>query len=666
MDRKANNPVELLITTSLIASAVTTGCTNTHQIAQVKAEEIKNKPPITETLTEPMKYEYINSTPTPSSEPLILTQPVLKTTETPTPTITQEVKPFNDEILNIGEWSEYELEKIEEKDPGFGIEVVNDTPMYMIPLRKDNFIEQREEVKEIIAPVGSSFEIAQVRTLVGPNGERIKIGNIANSYGANVLSTIILEAQDTNGNKEVYTAERVENAHTVTYIATEDFIYPNKVENILIALSKIASHQKKNGGFKAGEEYSYIELIELIKSSQEYKNGLTTTGGIVRGGGVCAMSTAISSLVHVNGFKVTERWAEPKRYIQGPFSPSAFIVDSSVDYNSSNIYDLKWIQGENAHLVVNISLIPSDVDFGSTSQNGVGGVSDVIMVVSLSFSDKPQKDQNQYILNNLRRYQEYRNSKHGTNLTKSQMDLNSLAHPITLDLYNAITLVYDVEDISEFEPAIERSRELQDILELQEAVNSYSEDSGILLESYLKGTDWYINHVTDENKDRVDRILRLGALTRVKGQPLQCVGFVMIASWIYPELNIPYVGGAPVNSARELIPEELRNYRYKEQRTMATNYGAQAIGGELKIDDYNPGDLFVRVDGAPMATTGKPTGHIGLVLDKKKNEKGETILLVTDSNRHNNGRIKVFVVREKDMDEIFGNGQRYIVRIRGN
>lgn len=182
--------------------------------------------------------------------------------------------------------------------------------------------------------------------------------------------------------------KRKRDTKIVSYVATEDLIYPNKVENILTSLKKISSFQEENDGFKKGEEYSYINIIELKSRSYDYKSGFTTTGGIVRGGGVCAMSTGMSSLIHVqdsDDYKVLERWAEAERYIQGPFSPSKYIVDSSVDYNDSNTYDLRWIQGEDKYLNVNILISPSDIPFEETAQDGVGGTSDVMMIISLSF-----------------------------------------------------------------------------------------------------------------------------------------------------------------------------------------------------------------------------------------------------------------------------------------
>jgi len=667
MERKANSAVELLTATSLLASAVS-GCSNLNQSAQAKVEEVRNEPPITEVLNVPIEQEHILPTPTPNFESPTLIPPVISTAETSTHTAIQESKPFNYEILNIADWSEYELEKIEAKDPGYGIEVVDETSMYMIPLRKDNFVDERKELKEILIPSGHNFEIAEVRSITGPNGEEIKIGIIANTYGANFVSAVLLGATDENGTKIDFTKEKETKSRTVSYIVTEDFIYPNKVTNTLIALRNMSEYQDINGPLKQGQEQSYLDMIGLKDPSKknEYEYGLTSSKSRVKGGGVCAMATGISSLVHLEEYEIKEQWAHPVRYAQGPFSPSEYLVDATVDYNERETFDFRWIQEENKYLHIKTFTTPSDLPSSLTEKDGVGGLSDVFLIVSLSFEDTPPQKQTEELKKELENYKHFRNSQHQERLNSRQMGTNVLKHPLDAKMQKSADLIYNVEDLRPFSDKIEQSTTLRDILKLKNAVDNYSEENSQSFYKYLTSSEWYKEFVTDENKERVDRILLISTATQIKNQPLQCVGFVMMSSWLYPEMPIPYVGGSGVQSARELVPEELRNYQYREKRTMSTSYGAQAIAGELVIDDYNPGDLFVRVDGAPMASTGKPTGHVGLILDKKKNENGETILLVADSNRHNNGRIKIFVVKESDMDEIFGHGQRYIIRTRGN
>ena len=672
MNEKGSKTVELVTAASLIASSLS-GCASPQKAPERDIPNTSESPIVESTEiaydTVAHREGYLDRVEaTPTVLPKETT--IYPSTREETPVVTPEIFEFNYEILNITDWSDFELDEVEDKEAGYGINVTKEAPLLMTPLKKDTFLNEKEEVKVILIPTGSTFEIAQTRILVGPNGEKIKVGHIANTYGANIVSTIILEAEDSNGVKNIFTEEKERDTKIVSYVATEDLIYPNKVENILTSLKKISSFQEENDGFKKGEEYSYINIIELKSRSYDYKSGFTTTGGIVRGGGVCAMSTGMSSLIHVqdsDDYKVLERWAEAERYIQGPFSPSKYIVDSSVDYNDSNTYDLRWIQGEDKYLNVNILISPSDIPFEETAQDGVGGTSDVMMIISLSFEDQPRENQTEYITEKLRQYKEYRDSNHATKLSPSQMDINVLNYPITPEIHNSVSLLYDIENLYEFKSVVEEKEEFQDILKLQEAVNTYPDDSEIPLDIYLKGTDWYKQFKDEESQKNANRILQLATTSRVPGQPLQCVGFVMIASWIYPELSIPYVGSGTASTARELIPPHLREPQYGKINSYPTGLGDSfALSGPLTIDMYEPGDLFVRTDGGKAASTNKPTGHIGLIMDKIVKENGDVVLLVADSNRHNDGRIKIFTVNDSNIEEIFGVGQRYIIKFANN
>jgi hypothetical protein len=167
-----------------------------------------------------------------------------------------------------------------------------------------------------------------------------------------------------------------------------------------------------------------------------------------------------------------------------------------------------------------------------------------------------------------------------------------------------------------FKEKIQINSCLQNILELQEAVNNYPEDEDIPFPEYIRQTDWYRNFITNENKNSVDKIITLASTSNVPGQPVQCVGFVMMASWFYPELNIPYVGSASVSSAFELIPSHLVNKNDKHITKGYTDYGACVVSGPISLKEYQQGDLFITTDGIILKSTGKPSGHIGLILDK--------------------------------------------------
>ncbi len=640
------------ITNLLVAASLTIGGCTPRQLnkdpevssASVKAQELVQTPEI--------QKERI--TPAPTETPFNVS------------TITiEEEKEFDDSVINTETWSTYSLEAVEQKEEGYGITTINEAPMLLIPVKNDNLLNYDEKLKEIIIPTNSSFEIAQIRTLKGENGQEVKIGLVANTYGANVVAGVLLEAKDSNGTSITFTKEKDEKTNIVTYIATEDSIYPNKIENTLIALKNISEYQDKNGPFTQGNTYSYSDLVGLTNQSKlaEYEYGLTSTKAEVKAGGVCAMATGLSSLIHLQedeGHVINEQWPHPERYNQGPFSLSEYEVDASVDSK----YDFQWTQGKDGYIQAQIILIPSDIPFEETNYNGIGGLSDAILITSLSFTDKQPKNQANSLSHTLEQYQVYRESHHQTPLNTYQKEINVVNSKIENKIKDSVELIYNPQEILNFKNETNSSYIIENLFELQEAVGGYTDDLGIYFSQYLKQTQWYKNFVTEENKERVDKIITLSSTSNVEGQAIQCVGFVMLASWLYPDLNIPYVGSASAVSARELVPERLLNNKYIEVVETYTNYGANALAGPIPIEQYQPGDLFVVPGEVYSETAKKPFGHIGLIVAKSKDSEGNTTLLVADANRHSDGKINIFEVNENNMEEIFGAKQRYIIRKR--
>ena len=64
-----------------------------------------------------------------------------------------------------------------------------------------------------------------------------------------------------------------------------------------------------------------------------------------------------------------------------------------------------------------------------------------------------------------------------------------------------------------------------------------------------------------------------------------------------------------------------------------------------------------------MQSTGKPAGHVGVILGKRVDGNGNTVLLAADSNRLGDGKIRIFEVDKWNEDEIFSNGRRYLLRL---
>ncbi|KUK67532.1 MAG: hypothetical protein XD87_0054 [candidate division WS6 bacterium 36_33] len=660
-----------LVATSMVGGALS-ACTPVKTPDTNPNADVKKNPPETQTLTQEEVDEiegntqeqdiFINTEPTLEGE--ILEEEVA--TSDITAEITdeeiaqisaeQEEKKFNYSILDIRTWNDYEIGDIEKKAPGYVVEIENPTSLFVIPLRNDEFLDENREVEEIVVDRGMVFEVAEVRKLVGQDGEEIEIGLLANTYGAKAVGAIVMDGKDSSGVERSFTKENESTESAVAYVALADNVYPNKVYNTFNALLNISQYQDANGILTSGKEYSYLEMIGLLDPNRRYDyiTGLTSLKEEVRGGGVCAMATGISSLVHQDPTnKIVSQWDHPTRYFQGPFSLSPYVVDATVqEVLDGESYDFKWSLSKDRYLKIDTYITPSGVPYSETAQDGIGGLSDVNAIFVLSFTNQYPEEQTERLQEKMNEYSQFRQSKH-TDTFESYESFNYTFSEVE----NAINLIYNREDIRYFESEFEQKEYLQDLLAFQEAVNSYQEDPNLRLADYLKTTEWYANYKNNPNRnpEDLDLAIRMVSYTNIQGEPLQCVTYAGILPLLYPELNIQRIGGSGVSSAAELVNDKYVAYN----GSVATGFGGLLVAGKrLSIDNYHPEDLFVTRMGN--------FGHVGAILAETTDEFGNKLLLVTDANRSRDGKIRFYMVGENSLDDIFGPVYRYIVRSAEN
>jgi hypothetical protein len=573
----------------------------------------------------------------------------------------EEIKEeFDYSVLDIHKWNEFELDSVEQKDPGYVVTVSNPTSFFVLPLSSDEFLEEDREVEEIVLNEGMPLEISEVRRLTGPEGEEITIGLVANTFGAKAASAVVVDGKDVLGTRISFVEEREGNSSAVAYVNLSESIYPNKVYNTYRALLNISQFQDEYGPLKTGEENSYLEMIGLLNSNRksQYLRGLMSSGTEARAGGVCAMATGMSLLVHQDeNNKIIEQWHHPSRYYQGPFSLSPYVVDATVQLvDGEDDYDFRWEFANDTYLQINVDMSLSDVPYSETASNGIGGLSDVNTIFSISLADEYPEGQSERLEKQMREYLEFRNSKH----LSAFENYEHSKYP-TEEIREAVDLIFNREDISLFEQEIEESEVLQDILAFQEAVNSYEEDSEVWLAHYLKTTEWYKNYIKNpkRSQEAADHALRIMSHVRIPGQPLQCVSYAAILPILYPELEIQGIGGSSVSSASELIAKQHTSLN----GSAGTGFGGLLVANRnLTIDDYMQGDLFVTKAGR--------FGHVGVIVAVKEitKENGESkkVLLVTDANRMVDGKIKTFTVDEHSLEFIFGPHHRYLIRSAAN
>lgn len=325
---------------------------------------------------------------------------------------------FPYEELDFPKLSEYSLFSIENITDENIIQTKENTVLYMIPLDRDQEVSEVRDVKQFVVKPGMNFEIAQNRVLINSEGDLIEVSMLANTFGGkNFVAGIVNNAVIDGKRTEFVTNNSDKIESTATYIVVEDTIYPNKISNLL----KAFAHVTQEGQLKAGEEYSYVSMIGLdhIGRLKEYDFGRTGGGGIVYAGGVCAGATGVSSLLaQVEGVEIgklsVDRWTHPIPYAQGPFSARWEDVDAAVSYDSSTkeIFDFVWKMGRDGYIKVDVEIVPSGIAYAETDKEGLGNVSDVSAIFSLSFTEEEPLGQEEMLWNLREEYKAFRDTRH--------------------------------------------------------------------------------------------------------------------------------------------------------------------------------------------------------------------------------------------------------------
>lgn len=627
--------------------------------------------------------------------PMVETTTIPKETKTPENIVSfseNKETVYKDMDLNDVEmWKELTPEKIEKAEKT--IQTTENTEIILIPVQQDYFYNQKENPTIWKLPAGSNLEIKDIFYFKGEDDKIARFSILPNVMGSKSVPIIFLDNGHMEGENYIVDGKNYEEQKSAkplssfSYLAGENEVYPNKIINILTAMKGIAERQEKDGKFLKGQEYSYLDLIDL-RNLSKFKYGFTSSRAIVKGGGVCAGATLLSNSLYELGLEenvswnsiVKEKWVHPSMYFLGPFSVNDFVTDATVQLSNTpgeRDYDFKWVQPKDAYIKIDIAMIPNGLEAQDTDASVIDEPSDVEFMLTLSFTEIDPGNQSQKIEDFISAYNEYRSSGH-TEVSKflsqgeyeKEISWENPTYQVIMDY------TYPEERIEYFQEEIEKEEYLSQIKELQSVVNALPTSFSDNLGDYLKTTDWYAGL---PNKTSAAGAFGMLNYTKVEGQPLQCVGFVaLLAGLKYEELNIQNVGGAysfgsgasPAKTAAELIPFQLISDEYAQ--IASTGYGGIALGSkDMSINDYEVGDLFVRTDigrlNKGVSPTGEDitfnTGHIGAIIGKKIVD-GEVVLLVADANRKNDGKIKIFEVTEHNFYKIFGEPgvKKFIIR----
>ena len=299
---------------------------------------------------------------------------------------------------------------------------MKDTVLYLVPILEDFSVNMTAESLEVPISPGMSFEIAETYKLVDAGSKASTYGLLANTYGGKFLGILLLGSSSVMTEVD-YVKKNVRLSPVVTYIAGANDIYPNKVENILLALGQLSAYQDRHLGFRAG---SYISVLRAFgfgsyDAFQEYKVGALASGITAPAGGVCAAATGLASLAHLTiGAKIIDivHHDAEHLYFQGAFSPQAGEVDSGISISPDGSFEeLGFTLPESGYFRVDIQLLPSGVAYQETDPKGLQGLSDSILIFSISYTSTPLIEQTESIEKMVTSFQQYRESAHSKPLS---------------------------------------------------------------------------------------------------------------------------------------------------------------------------------------------------------------------------------------------------------
>ena len=433
--------------------------------------------------------------------------------------------------------------------------------------------------------------------------------------------------------------------------------YPNKIINILEALTAIDDYQQKVGGFVKGREYSMWEMLD-IKNRSDYVIGKNSAQKLVKAGGVCITATNMCKLMAVMGVTPIEKWEHPSKYSSSPFAGEKLtpgLTDATVDSHGNKIFDLRFIAPEDGFIKITADVLFNGKKVISEyGDDAIGGPKADASIISTFkwVKTNPGCQTKQFA-----QYREmYTKHRQGANIFPVSVSEKSFAKNDIND--KLIKSIAPEERGLRFESEFKNSKFLSGLLELRELINSYDSSSDIGVGTHLRSTDWYIKQILrlkENNRDRDDFESSLRQLDYYTNmwplQPVQCVGGAILLAGLHDsECNIPQISGFDISRASQLIPDEI-----KSGKLDAMANGGVYVKAVTKREDVEPGNLFV----LPYTYV----GHVGCVVDKKI-VNGETILLYAAFNQKGDGRMDIFEVDGNNFDAVMGPAplRKYVLK----
>jgi hypothetical protein len=461
----------------------------------------------------------------------------------------------------------------------------------------------------------------------------------------------------------------------ISYVVGDGIVYPNKILNLLNAMAYILERQEKSGPLQKSQIYSYLDLIRLVDGAN-YVPGFTSSLDLVHGGGVCAGATTISNAfwgaakslgINYEDTYQAPKWNHPQRYKLGPLGPNTFITDTTVEISGNGtIYDYNMIAPCNLYVNIRAAVMPNGLAFSETNPQGLYVVnengsflrSDAQFVLNVSLTTNQPQTKAGDLRAMRQQYIDFRSTNHQGNINFMENGCHFIGSS-DLNEDNRISFgpqIYPEQDTRLFTNEIANSNYLQDVFALQQILNTVDETNADDVAGVVRNSKWYQNKVAGgkTNQNTESAINQLNYVV-VDGQPVQCIGWAtLLAGLPYPNMPVS-IGSVSIKGPIDLIPGSILTYPDRQTAYSPTG-GTLIAERDIKISEINAGDLFLM--------RSSPMGHVGVILCRKE-YNGKSYLMVTESNRHNDGRIQIYTVDEYNFNAKLGMPPEKKILLRG-
>lgn len=537
-----------------------------------------------------------------------------------------------------------------------GIIIPHHLPVFFFPLRSDYFYYPQKPVIRLLlnSPTrlgyrglfSFAFNSSYCTGAIFPN-----ITGDEKIFAVGLLS--VLNPRDISAAQMNYSPVNRESI-LAEYTLTGEF-YPHKLINLLLESLSLLEFQQRNGAFQAGREYSLLDIV-LDQRGSSFLPAKNNQGTVNPGEVVCGGASLLAKSCFLAGAEISNT---PQRipYWIGPTNPEKLTTansDAAAEITrDGKRLDLKWTMPDSHpsyFLDISAAVFPNQMP-PPLDGIGDGRAGDARLILNYTWTSMKSTSNIKNIQQILEAYQLVERTGFIPGILKENKVLNPQSLLSADEESQIFDFLYITGKVLRFKEELSTIPYLKEVQTLADLINRYADETtGTAYKlklvpgigDYLKGTSWYRSLSQTRKEEIEDGLVFSNYSTYLyREQAFQCLGWVVLLAHLAYRESPSKIGGLE-GYPKDFVPEEITQLRLNS----TTRYGF-LFERPGSIDDFDVGDMFIDY----MYPWG--CGHIGAIIGKKTSNN-ETVLLATDANRDQDGKITLFEIDYTNYPGILG------------